>query len=380
MKLHEAFTPEESEKIYSNFLAIVNDPKRRDRLVRLHGANTENVAYGTAVNQVKKKAEKGEEISTEETPIEEPMDKETKLKEMIQAALSKPLNEKKKSFPDLTGDGKVTKADILKARGVDLEEGNLYPNETYSIEPEGRFWIVTWRTADGKKEKVFQSEDEARKFASTLNEDLDLGHQDDEPHMLKSDLYNIGKYAMELYKIMDNLEGPQEVDLPHWWQSKVIQAKDLLDSAKHYLEFELKEPQIDAVVDIASQENTLNSDPIKELAEGVFDRIKAKIKGGTTNVGTRFKNLGAAWSGRKDDIKDPVFQSGLSKIKVKTKNLTDDVDDMLYDLDKLFPEEKLEKTPELEELINNYKDILNTLKAAGNRIAKGEVVSIKRTK
>jgi hypothetical protein len=31
------------------------------------------------------------------------MNKETKLKEMIQAALSKPLSEKKKSFPDITG-------------------------------------------------------------------------------------------------------------------------------------------------------------------------------------------------------------------------------------------------------------------------------------
>jgi hypothetical protein len=337
MKLHEAFTPEESEKIYSNFLAIVNDPKRRDRLVRLHGANAENVAYGTAVNQVKKKAEKGEEISTKETPIEEPMDKETKLKEMIQAALSKPLSEKK-AKKDYDKDG-----------------------ETESSQEEYK----------GSIDKAIKK---------NMKEDLDLGHQDDEPHMLKSDLYNIGKYAMELYKIMDNLEGPQEVDLPHWWQSKIIQAKELLDSAKHYLEFELKEPQIDAVVDIASQENILNSDPIKELAEGVFDRIKAKIKGGTANVGTRFKNLGAAWSGRKDDIKDPALQSGMAKIKVKTKNLTDDVDDMLYDLDKLFPEEKLEKTPELEELINNYKDILNTLKAAGNRIAKGEVVSIKRTK
>jgi Ca2+-binding EF-hand superfamily protein len=27
-----------------------------------------------------------------------------------------------KKFPDLTGDGKVTKADILKGRGVDLDE------------------------------------------------------------------------------------------------------------------------------------------------------------------------------------------------------------------------------------------------------------------
>ena len=28
-------------------------------------------------------------------------------------------------------------------------------------------------------------------------EDLDLGHQDNEPHMLKKDLYRIAKYALK---------------------------------------------------------------------------------------------------------------------------------------------------------------------------------------
>jgi len=85
-----------------------------------------------------------------------------------------------------------------------------------------------------------------------LKEDLDLGHQDNEPHMLKADLYRIGKYAMELYQMVDRFEeGSEEVDFPHWWQSKVIKAKDALVGAKHYLDFELKEPQIDAMVDVA---------------------------------------------------------------------------------------------------------------------------------
>ena len=33
------------------------------------------------------------------------------------------IDERKSTFPDLTGDGKVTRADILKGRGVDLKEG-----------------------------------------------------------------------------------------------------------------------------------------------------------------------------------------------------------------------------------------------------------------
>jgi len=48
---------------------------------------------------------------------------------------------------------------------------------------------------------------------------------------------------------MDDLEGQGEVDFPHWWQSKIVTAKNMISGAKHYLDFELKEPSIDAVVD-----------------------------------------------------------------------------------------------------------------------------------
>ena len=98
---------------------------------------------------------------------------------------------------------------------------------------------------------------------SILNEDLDLGHQDNEPHMLKSDLYRIGKYAMELYQMVDEFDGEGEVDFPHWWQSKVIKAKDALVGAKHYLDFELKEPTVDATVTEDSLEEIgMFNDPV----------------------------------------------------------------------------------------------------------------------
>jgi hypothetical protein len=225
MKLHEAFSPEESNKIYSNFLAIVNDPKRRDKLVRKHGANAENVAYGTAVNQVKRQAVNNIEEPTTEEPMED-----VKLKEMIKAALSNP----KKA--DLNKDGQLS--DYEKKRGAAIEK-------------------------------------------SIQKEDLDLGHEDNEPHMLKADLYRIGKYAMELYKMVDQFEGGQEVDFPHWWQAKIIGAKNMLVSAKHYLDFETKEPQIDAMVDVASEEGALgeNLEDIdyrnrNNIMRGVYDLAK----------------------------------------------------------------------------------------------------------
>ena len=77
-----------------------------------------------------------------------------------------------------------------------------------------------------------------------------MGHQDDEPKMLKADLYRIAKYAGELYKMMDAYDDMNhEVDFPHWWQAKVIKARDYMVGAKHYLDGEEKVDQIDAMMD-----------------------------------------------------------------------------------------------------------------------------------
>jgi hypothetical protein len=235
--------------------------------VSKHGKNAEAVAYGTAVNQVKKQAANKIAEPTTEEPMED-----NKLKEMVKAALSKPLNEKKKSFPDLTGDGKVTKADVLKARGVDLDEGY----DEFDMEDEGPDYnnisdledelrrLIRWSNqygssgADAKIEQLKKRIEQLKNTNKPLDEDLDLGHQDDEPHMLKAELAHIAKYAIELYKMVDQFEGPQEVDFPAWWQSKITTARNMISSAKHYLEFELEEPKIDAMVDVASEEGALD--------------------------------------------------------------------------------------------------------------------------
>lgn len=108
-----------------------------------------------------------------------------------------------------------------------------------------------------------------------INEDLDVGHEDNEPHMLKADLYRIGKYAMELYQMMDEFEGKGEVDFPHWWQSKIINAKSNLVGAKHYLDFEIKEPAIDAVVDrISDVAPEMEIDGVNEAARTYWHVIE----------------------------------------------------------------------------------------------------------
>ena len=143
------------------------------------------------------------------------------------------------------------KADLLRAV---KELGDLKEEFDLDIDQEGG------EQADTDKSQAGILDAEA---GLGLEEDLDLGHQDNEPHMLKADLYRIGKYAMELYQMVDGFEGQGEVDFPHWWQSKIIKAKDALVGAKHYLDFEIKEPQIDAMVDVASEEDVVD-EPLNE--------------------------------------------------------------------------------------------------------------------
>jgi hypothetical protein len=79
-----------------------------------------------------------------------------------------------------------------------------------------------------------------------VDEDLDIGHEDDEPSMVKKDLYDIINYAAKLYKQIDKYDGMDaEVDFPQWWQKKVILARDYMSAAQHYLESEEKQPAID---------------------------------------------------------------------------------------------------------------------------------------
>ena len=173
-------------------------------------------------------------------------------------------------------------------RGKDLNE---YKDEDV-VKYKGEDHVITKR--DGDKIYLRRKEDavvlgkmpEFWVKSQDINEDIDLGHEDNEPGMLKAELYHIGSYAMELYKMMDNLEGQGEIDFPSWWQSKITTAKNMISGAKHYLEFELKEPAVDAVVDRLSDitpevEIDVVDDEIEEpkalsIAEKIAKQLKSK--------------------------------------------------------------------------------------------------------
>ena len=68
--------------------------------------------------------------------------------------------------------------------------------------------------------------------------------------MLKQEAYEMAIYAGKLYKLLHTLEPyGSEIDFPHWWQGKVIKARDYLGKAVHYLEFELEQPSLDRQMD-----------------------------------------------------------------------------------------------------------------------------------
>jgi len=253
---------------------IMKMKKNKRALVQKYGSDAEQVMYGRATNIAKQQAESM---------------KDDKLREMVKAALQNP------KAADLNKDGKLSDYEEKRGAAIEknLDEGSSTEEKSIAMsaikklakyrgvsdsEAKADLLRAVKELGDLKEEFDLDIDQEGGEQADTdksqagildaeaglgLEEDLDLGHQDNEPHMLKADLYRIGKYAMELYQMVDGFEGQGEVDFPHWWQSKIIKAKDALVGAKHYLDFEIKEPQIDAMVDVASEEDVVD-EPLNE--------------------------------------------------------------------------------------------------------------------
>ena len=280
---------------------LKNLKKQKKSLVKRYGKDAEAVMYGRATNIAKKQAESmnkeklkelvrktlmNENKEFSEEDIKSYMDtfnvsREEAIKGLQQSYedYKSEMGEAKKPFPDLTGDGKVTKADILKGRGVKLKEGMGgddieelafalgydSTDEFFRDNPGAVDAVMGWAQSIASKDREWK---EMMMAANLLEEDIDLGHEDNEPHMIKGELYQIGKYAMDLYAILEELEeAGGEYDFPAWWQSKITTAKNMMSGAKHYLDFELKEPAIDATVDALTGEEPHMGEP--ELFEGI---------------------------------------------------------------------------------------------------------------
>ena len=218
------------------------------------------------------------------------------IQEIIRAVQEQKLENPKKA--DLNKDGKLSSYE--KTRGAAIEKnmqkegllsklaGGLAVLATLvavgkinSSDPVIQDLKAKYEQADTPAEKdSLKDEIEARLiFLDTgmerVNEDLDVGHQDNEPRMLKADLYRIAKYASELYLMVNKFDDmPQEVDFPSWWQSKITLSKDYLVKAKHYLDGQLQVDKIDSVLGILDEDDK-NSKEHKVLSTKELDRLAA---------------------------------------------------------------------------------------------------------
>jgi len=221
---------------------------KRD-LVKKYGKDAEAVMYGRATNMAKGKTDEIKNIENTRIP---------KITELIKDALKNP----KKA--DLNKDGKLS--DYEKTRGKAIEKSiDKDKVDEYDSAPPNSNVFFKGKTKAGDNPNADK--------VDKVDEDLDLGHEDNEPGMIKGDLYQIGKASMELYKVLDQFDDAGEVDLPSWWQSKIFKAKEAVVGAQEYLEFELREPAIDAIADDAT------------LEEINFKKIGKAIKKGAKAVG-----------------------------------------------------------------------------------------------
>ena len=230
---------------------IMNMKSNKRDLVKKYGKDAEAVMYGRATNMAKKKTENM---------------RNSKLTELIKDALKNP----KKA--DLDKDGKLSSYE--KTRGAAIEKNIDEDYDGPDLE-SGAYGDPV----DAELDVTTAAPDQTGLEAELgLEEDIDIGHEDNEPGMLQGDLYQIGKAAMELYELLDDMEGQGEVDLPSWWQAKIFKAKEAIVGAAEYLEFELKEPAIDAIVDkVAPLE--IEVDPLGETVEDFITSVDNPTEG-----------------------------------------------------------------------------------------------------
>ena len=139
--------------------------------------------------------------------------------------------------------------------------------------------------------------------------DLDVGHQDDEPSMIKNDVYDIAVYAAKLYKQLHKYEQSDgEVDFPHWWQGKVIKAREFISSAQHYLEAEEKQPALDQLaLEEGVEEASANA--IKKEYDTLVGKMKQLAQHHKTAEGEKKAKIVAALkqhTARKKELEDQL--------------------------------------------------------------------------
>jgi hypothetical protein len=196
-------------------------------------------------------------------------------------------------------------------------ENIIFKLKKYRANTDDQKWIRTLGTLINVLQSTEDKfSDVSRKMGviSTIDEDLDVGHQDDEPGMLKSDVYRIAKMASMLYQQLNSYDNMGEVDFPHWWQAKIIKAYDYLQSAYGYLDGEEKVAKIDSIINV---EPSIELDEVNlkqsKLSSAEYQKAK-KLKD--------FKDSDWKWDAKEDlyiktlkEASDKYFFPKVSKDK-----------------------------------------------------------------
>ena len=186
---------------------------------------------------------------------------------------------------DILGDetGDITIDSLKKALSKkDVKEASKEEEDQETLPAIDRMYNSdAWVQA--LKDMQEASKEEEDQF-HTQKEDLDVGHQDDEPNMLKKTMYRTAKMAAMIYKELDKFDQfPNEVDFPNWWQAKLIKANDYLNSAFDYLDGEQQTAKLDAMNEETSGLEFKVGDKVTYLGHpGEITNVERQMTGATT--------------------------------------------------------------------------------------------------
>lgn len=257
--LTEGLSPEVSKKAVAIFKSMIAD--KRDSLFKRYGVDAEKVAYGHAIAKAK-------QINEKQT-----MQQTDKLREMVRAALSTPMDE-------INSTTYINERESVTESNPQFEVGDTiqvnpqeYPSYEFPYGTTGK--VVDIDKADYMSDQIIytvrikhidglgylSNELYVEKPTQYINEresvtEDDWKQSDDESDMAKSQLYNLIKDAQRLESMI--VDGEQ---LDAWVQAKLTKAQDYINSVHNYLCGERVEKKH---VDI-------------ELTERIFNRIKNRM-------------------------------------------------------------------------------------------------------
>jgi hypothetical protein len=248
----------------------------------------------------------------------------------IDAAIIKLSGRKEMTYDQAIAEGEGNEKEIKGQELVDYIMGNWNWTEEKTLH-----WLANnfgkAKKQEGPKEEDQRYIDYLRRSgrdeyadklvalnSDSLAEDLDVGHQDDEPDMLKKDVYDIAVYAAKLYKQLDKYDQMDgEVDFPHWWQSKVVKAREYISSAQHYLEAEEKQPIIAQLALEGKQIKEEKGVPHYTQNGKEWKGKVHKMPDGSLMSGNPHDVGGSGDNGKSEKLfhKDEIIKKGKSEIK-----------------------------------------------------------------